>query len=285
MRIAFLILAHKNPGQLERLLKALQHPAFDFYIHLDKKINEEPFKYLADLKNVFFIKKRVKVYWATFSVVQSIINGYTEIDLNKYDYVQVISGQDFPLKPADEIYAYILKRKGTEFITCRTMEDGGEWPVAARVKRYYFLSWRIPGNYRLGDFITAVLPERKFPLGYEIVGREMWHTLTTNAIKYCLHFLKKNPAVTRYFKYCWSPDEIVFSTILYNSSFRNNIADNLSYIDWSEGLANPKTFTKADYNLLKNSEKLFARKFDIQKDEIILEELSTLTGTKNEAIV
>src|SRR6188472_271862 len=112
MKIAFLILAHKNPRQLQMLLNALQHGAFDFYIHIDKKTNAQPFDYLSSNENVFFIKKRAKIYWAAFGTIQATLNGFREIPLADYDYVNVISAQDFPLKSANEIYEYILKRKG-----------------------------------------------------------------------------------------------------------------------------------------------------------------------------
>lgn len=284
MKIAFLILAHKNPKQLQLLLNALKHPSFDFYIHIDKKVDAAPFQYLASIfNNVFFIKKRTKIYWAAFGTIQATLNGFNEIRLSDYDYVNVISGQDFPLKPADEIYNYILKRKGTEFITCQSIED--EWPVAPRVKKYHLINWRIPGKYRLGNFLTYILPERKFPVNHKIVGRANWFMLTTSAVKYCLDFLKKHPAVIRYYKYCWGADEFIFSTILYNSTFKNNIADNFIYVDWNTDTAHPKILTIDDYEALKNTSKLFARKFDMEKDSLILKKLEALIGVKNKATV
>ena len=42
MKIAVLILAHKNKGQLERLISAMQHSLVDIYIHLDKKSSLSP---------------------------------------------------------------------------------------------------------------------------------------------------------------------------------------------------------------------------------------------------
>lgn len=275
MRIAHLILTHKNPAQLQMLLKAMQHPAFDFYIHIDKKTNAEPFQYLINNKNIFLVKKRTKIYWAGWGTIQATLNGFAEILPKKlYDYINVISAQDYPLKPAEYIYNYIEKRNGTEFITCESLDT---WKVAPRVKKYHLINWRIPGKYRLGDLLTKILPERKFPLDYTFVGRANWFTLTTKAAQYILDFLKKHPAVTRYFKYCWGADEFIFSMILYNSSsFKNKIADNLVYTDWSSGKAHPKILATEDYEALKSSDKLFARKFDMQTDSVILDKLEAL---------
>lgn len=283
MKIAHLVLAHKNPKQLQMLLNALKHPEFDFYIHIDKKVNAEPFNYLINNKNIFFVEKRTKIYWAAWGTVQATINGFEEIlPKKKYDYINVISAQDFPLKPAEYIYDYISGRNGTEFITCELLDT---WKVEPRIKKYHLINWRIPGKYRLGDLLTSILPERKFPLPYIIAGRANWFTLTAKAAAYILEFLKSNPAVTRYFKYCWGADEFLFSTILFNSSFKNKIADNLLYVDWNlMDKGHPKILTESDYDMLKNSNKLFARKFDVDVDAEILKKLeSNLSGlaTKN----
>jgi len=279
MRIAHLILAHKNPIQLQMLLNALQHDAFHFYIHIDQKANAEPFKHLINNKNVFLIKKRAKIYWAGYGTIQATINGFEEIPLDDYDYVNVISAQDFPIKPADEIYNYISQRNGTEFITCLSIET--EWPIAPRVTKYHLINWRFPGKYKLESLLNVILPKRKFPLDYKIVGRANWFTLTTKAIKYSLDFLGRNPAVIQYFKYCWGADEFIFSTILYNSIFKNNIADYLIYVDWSGGRAHPKILTVDDYEAIKSSSKLFARKFDMDTDSLILKMLQDLIGVKS----
>lgn len=275
MKIAFLILAHKNPKQLGRLLHALQHDAFHFYIHIDAKSDAGQFNFLIDNKISFLIKKRAKVYWAGFGTIEATLNGFNEIPLENYDYVNVISAQDFPLKNADEIFQYLSEKNGTEFITCQNLH---EWPVAPRVQKYHLINWNIPGKYRLEKLVNLVLPKRKFPLGYTIVGRANWFTLTVKAIKYILGFLKENPQFIRYFKYCWGADEFIFSTILYNSSFNNKIADNLIYVDWSEGKPHPKILTVADYQAIKSSSKLFARKFDMETDSLILDMLEKSIG-------
>jgi hypothetical protein len=88
-----------------------------------------------------------------------------------------------------------------------------------------------------------------------------------------LTVLKEHPEISRFFKYVWGADELIFSTVLYNSVYRDKIEDNLVYIDWSEGVANPKLLTMADYPGLIGSDKLFARKFDIEKDDRIVQQL------------
>jgi hypothetical protein len=267
MKIAHLILTHKNPAQLERLLKALDHPGFDFFIHLDKKTDIAPFSYLAEKKNVFMVACRTPVYWAGFGTIQATFNGFREI-LAKggYDYINVISGQDFPLRSAAFIYEYIRERKGKEFITCESID--AEWSAAAsRVRKYHLINWRIPGKFRLEKWVNRFLPPRKFPLDHQIVGRANWFTLTTAAVKYAMDFLDAHPSVIRYYKYCWGADEFIFSTILYNSPFRDRIVDNLIYVDWTgQTQGHPRILLARDLPAIQASGKLFARKMDMGTD-------------------
>ena len=73
-------------------------------------------------------------------------------------------------------------------------------------------------------------------------------------------------------KLTWAPDEFIFQTILYNSIHRSRMVNNdLRYIDWSAGGSSPKTLTIEDIGKLSGSDKLFARKFDLNKDEHVFD--------------
>lgn len=282
MKIAHLILTHKNPAQLERLIRALGHPGFDFYVHLDKKTDAAPFLYLSQRENVHFIQNRTPVYWAGFGTIQATLNGFREIlPKGGYDYINVISGQDFTLRSAATIYDYIEKRQGKEFITCESIE--GSWSIAAdRVRKYHLINWRIPGKYRLEKLVNRLLPPRKFPFDHQIVGRANWFTLTPAAIRYCLDFLEQHPRLIRYYKYCWGADEFIFSTLLYNSSFKNNIVDNLVYVDWTgQTQGHPRILRAYDLPALQATDKLFGRKFDMDTDEEIFTLLEEWIGSKS----
>ncbi len=274
MKVAHLILAHKNPHQLERLINAMSHPGFHFYIHLDKKTREAPFAYLFERADVFPIRKRTKVYWAGWGTIQATINGFQEILPKNYDYINVISAQDFPLKPPDVLFNHLKENKGTEFITCESIDD--EWKEAApRIREYHLVNWRIKGKLRLQKLANRFLPPRKFPFNHTIVGRANWFTLTREAVRYSLDCIEKHPKLSRYYKYCWGADEFIFSTILYNSPFREWIRNNLVYVDWATPVNNghPRILTIDDLGALKSTDKFFARKFDQDHDSRILDEL------------
>jgi hypothetical protein len=56
MKIAFIILAHRHPAQLKRLLQALSHPGIDCYVHVDAKCNLSDWEDALSLPNVYIAK-------------------------------------------------------------------------------------------------------------------------------------------------------------------------------------------------------------------------------------
>ncbi|GAB3255370.1 beta-1,6-N-acetylglucosaminyltransferase [Larkinella harenae] len=275
MKLAHLILAHAQPDQLDRLLGALQHPDADFYIHIDQKTDSEPFRKLQKYPNVYFIRKREKVYWGAYSIVQATLNGFEEIVASgiSYGYVNLLSGQDYPLKSPDMIHEFLEKQSGAQFMEYLSVEN--EWHEAIpRVKKYHLINYNIPGKYALEKILNTVLPDRKAPENLIFVGRSQWFTITLEAVKYILLYLKAHPGVRQFFTLTWGVDELIFQTLLYNSPFKTALRNNnLRYIDWSEGKASPKTLTLADEAALRTSGKLFARKFNADTDAAILDVL------------
>ena len=273
-------MAHKGPQQIERFIKKFNGFPFDFYIHIDKKINILPFEYLADLPQVYFITKRVQVRWASYSYIVAIIHSLKQIleTRIRYDFISIMSGQDYPIKPVAEIHHTIEKNAGRNFIN---YEEGDEWwsHAISRINKYHFTNFGFRGRYRLQFFLNALLPLRKFPLPYKLYGgpKAMCMTLSNECATYVLDFIESNKKLRRFMRFTWVPDEFIVPTIIMNSKFKATVINNnFYYIDWSKGGANPKTLLKEDYALLLSSDKLFARKFDMKEDAIILDMLDKL---------
>ncbi len=275
MRIAHLILTHAEPAQLARLISRLKHPAADCYIHLDLKTSIEDFLFLAADKQVFFVEKREKVKWGAYSIVQATVNGFEAIlqSGKEYDYINLLSGQDYPLMSAAAIHEYLTIHPGKAFM--HTLLVNTEWQEAiTRLTQYHLSEYSIARKYTIERIINSLLPKRKMPEGLIPVGRSQWFTITTQHAAYIVTYLKNHHRVKRFFKLTWGSDEIVFQTILYNSTYREDmINDNLRYIDWSDGNPSPATFTIKDADRLLNCGKLYARKFNAKTDSQVLDYL------------
>ncbi len=283
MRIANLIIGHKNPTQLLRLVDRLQHPSFDVYIHIDKKVDLREFEKLENIRNVFFIKNRVKVNWGGNSTSTAIVKSMNEILEGgiSYAFINLLSAQDYPLKTSEHIFEFFKRNSGRNFISYDVSLESEWWKQAtARYERYHLTDWSFPGKYLLQKVINIITPKRKFPGDMKLYGsqKSTWWSITGECARYVTKEALANEKLNSFLKYCWGTDEFLVATLIMNSPFRTQVENNnLRYIDWSEGNANPKILTKGDSCELKKSEMLFARKFDINIDWEILDEIDTYT--------
>ncbi|MGB8195295.1 MAG: beta-1,6-N-acetylglucosaminyltransferase [Chitinophagaceae bacterium] len=280
--MAHLIMAYKDPAQIERLVKKLSHPDFDFYIHLDSKFPIGPFEYLGNIERVYFIKDRKKVRWAGFSFTQAVLNSMDEImhTGRKYDFISCMSGQDYPLVSTREFHSFFEARPGKNFLAFE--EFGSDWwkRAAIRIHQYHMTDFDFKGRYKLQAVINSILPKRKFPLDYTLYGgeRATWWTISVECALYLMKFIKLNTRLRRFSKFTWAPDEYLIPTLIMNSPFKDSvIPENYRYIDWSQGGSNPKILTVKDFEALKKTDKLLARKFDIKIDTAVLDLIDETT--------
>lgn len=89
-------------------------------------------------------------------------------------------------------------------------------------------------------------------------------------MNWIFEYLQNNHNYVSYFMHCSTPDESFFQTLVMNSPYKDKREDYLHYVDWSEGGNSPKTLTIDDYEKLKASDKLMARKFDANGDKEVM---------------
>lgn len=89
--------------------------------------------------------------------------------------------------------------------------------------------------------------------------------------------MSDNPWYEEGYKSSLTPDESFFQTLFMMSPYKNTRHDYLHYIDWSERPGKPRnspnTLTLADYDKMKESGYLMARKFDMDVDKGIIYKL------------
>lgn len=271
MKIALLILAHKHPQQLKRLIMASRHPSLDFWVHIDSKSQFDDFKEIFELENVFKVQS-TKVDWGCFNTIECMLNSLNAASKTdeKYDYYQFLSGMDYPIKPIQLLVDHLQQNNGYEFIGNRPLEESLQ-----NLKRFNFYNFnKIKQPFRriCEKLANTFLPRRKFSVLFEIRKGPQWMTLSNAAVKYLLEFTQSNKKIIRYFRYVEVPDEFFFQTILYNSPFRATMKNHIfHYIDWSEQKKNPKILTVEDKEKLFDSPLFFARKFDVSIDATILD--------------
>ncbi len=67
MNLAYIIMAHKQPKQLKRLITALQTDTTSFFIHINKEaepVYQEAVQLLKDIPNLSFVPRQ-STFWGT----------------------------------------------------------------------------------------------------------------------------------------------------------------------------------------------------------------------------
>ena len=196
----------------------------------------------------------------------------------KYDYIWLISGQDFPLKSSQEIINFLEKNKGKNFIEINKFERENTIK-----KRYelYFPNWMRSKNFFVRclnmwyiniALHLGTLLDRKNILNVDFYYGSQWWTLTYECAKEIYDILLKGEYID-YYKGSLVPDESIFQTIYMNSRFKDKYYDKLTYVNWKGQINHPKTFTIEDCDELEKVNYLMARKFDEDFDDKIINKL------------
>lgn len=284
MRVAHLIIAHKEPSQVERLVNRLAHADCDVFIHLDKKTDRAAFRRLERLPQVYFIRNRQLIRWAGYSFTKAILTGIAEVlEAGHYDFINLMSGQDYPLQPMDALLAFLGRHPGRSFLSYETQDSPWWQQNISRVAHYHSTDFQFKGQYQLQAWINRLLPDRTFPLGYPLYGGNcaMYWTISREGARYLTDFLQEHPVIARFARFTWAPDEFLIPTLLLNSPLAGQVLNNnLRYIDWSQGGPNPRFLGMEDLAALRCSPAFFARKFDIRQDSHILDQVDELIDTR-----
>ncbi|XP_002737587.1 N-acetyllactosaminide beta-1,6-N-acetylglucosaminyl-transferase-like [Saccoglossus kowalevskii] len=107
--IAYSILVHEDAAQIERLFRAIYMPQNFYCFHIDKKASDNFKQAVVNLvscfDNAFIASKLEHVIYSSFSRLQADINCLQDLIKvsNKWTYAINLAGQDFPLKTNREI--------------------------------------------------------------------------------------------------------------------------------------------------------------------------------------
>ena len=275
MRLAVIIITYTSAAQIRRFIEKLNNGYFDFYIHLDLKVDLATHAVLMNMPNVFFVQNRVGVNWGGYTTMEATLNSLRELKQSgrKYDFVHLVTGQDYPIKAPQYIMDFCEHNKGKEFINYKFYKT--EWNEGMlRIERYYFNDIKMKGRFRIAEFVNSVMPKRKFPYpDWVLCGNETFWSLSQECAQYVVDVIDNDKKLENYLRLRWAPDEFVFQTVLMNSPFKDRIVNNnYRFINWPEGGGvRPNFFMTGDFERIRASEALFARKFDMAKDHVIFD--------------
>ena len=308
MKYAYLVLAHNNPQQLERLLNRLQDPAVEFYIHVDKKCDISSFLYIAKISNnIHFINERYKVFHRGYASINATLALLKAAQRTDPDYNILMSGADYPIKSNQYIKDFLFDRKGAEFISFFRLQDRPAW--LKKVEQYFYwdsIFTQFNGGVeftskrfrRLQKKLAKRIPNRKFIDGLEPYGGSQWWMISDDCARFVIDYIEGSWRFRQFFRFTDVPNELVFQTVILNSPFARKVMNwseyddeekrkqlhstwpcpasvyNFRYIDWTperqSGSGHPVTLDEQDFDCLEKSHCLFARKMDSKKSAALM---------------
>lgn len=287
MKIAYIILAYKDPEQVFGMMRSLQNISASFFLHVDANSKIDGFKNFPDnldQTRIHLSENRFKTNWSSFGCVEAILFNMKKIVSlgDKFDFVITLTGQDYPLQKLIDIEKRLLQNPNNIYMEFFKLpspkwKNGG----ISRVMSYHFNLFKnrtvIKIFHRMMIFLSPILPTKKMGAKYDLYGGEAHFIFPFETVGYMLDFINKNPKFLSFFKHTYMPDEVIFQTLLMNSPFKDKVVNNtLKYTDWSKpehGL--PAILTTSDFKSLEKSDCLFARKFDAVKSQKLLDLIDT----------
>lgn len=299
MNIAYIVLAHKLPEQVVRLVKKLNSPSATFLIHVDKKSAASIYRSIAEglasWENVYFLKRHT-IYYGDYGHVRATLEGIRKlIELHvSFDHVILLTGQDYPIKSNEEIETFLQESDQKSFIEYFPLPDerwGDEHGGLDRIDYWHlhWAGWELPLMKKVRSIlplpepiwsgIVRVVPfRRQPPIDFRWFGGSAYWCLNRQCIEYVDELMRGNAGLEKYFAHIGIPGEIFFQTLLLNSPFKDQVVNkSLWYIAWSN-TRHPAILNKQHFDLFMSTDNLFARKFDITVDETVLDMIDAATS-------
>lgn len=270
--IGFVLLVHKNPGQVQRLVERLSSTGH-ISLHVDRGASAEIYRELrerlANYRDLTWLQRR-RTSWGGFALVEATLDGMKEAALRRADYTVVLSGQDYPIQPLHTLEEFLHQSAGRSYLRHYRLPNP-EWPPDGmlRFERWHFNDipirqpWlRKRARNALVTLFNGLLPGRRLPEPLVPFGGPQWWCLHSRCVEYVLAFTLQHPGVARFFRHVRIPDEAYFHTVLLNSDLAATIENRmLTFVDWG-GPPYPRILHEADFPALVKCGVYFARKFD-----------------------
>jgi Core-2/I-Branching enzyme len=285
MTVAYVVLSHRNPAQVVRLVRALaEGPAAQVLVRHDRRRSTlEPTAIEAAGGQA--IEDGIEVEWARWSYLELIVSCLREARRLDPDWTLILSGQDYPLRPMADIETD-LERSGSdarigavrEVETRRPVRDD-EFYLRCRYRHYARpRAMPVPPRTLRGLIYARAMPplvglRRLAPAPLRFYASADWLTLGRRAVRTVLE-ASRDRRLMRHFRRVAVPSESFFASVLLADPSLAVEHDHRRFARFSgPGAAHPDTLTSEDLERILASGADFARKFDTEIDSDVLDRL------------
>lgn len=277
MKIVYLLLTHRNERQIKRLVSRLRTGSNGFLLlhHDHSKGVSLPYQNSSD---IHVIRDYVPVTWGGETIALAMLRGIRWLEEEKFDFdwVIIISGQDYPIQPLHRIESFLTNTSHDAFITYEPVYEDltlhrRSWQTEC-LYRYFYRSVRLFGR--------ELRFKRRHPYGKGVdcfIGTN-WLNLSRRAVEHLWSRKEMTARLVRYLKGTFCPEETLFQTLLLNDSGLDVANDDKRFILWQEHSPHPELLCLEHLNAMVGGGAFFARKFDDAVCPEILDRLDEVTA-------
>lgn len=217
-----------------------------------------------------------------------------------YDRLITLSGLDYPLWTDTQIMRFAEEHVSEQWLTAWDITQSDDEYQKQRVTLYhYFRDMPLSLRNLLRRAIICgsrtalkVLGFRKPAIIRSLHGdcdiwfSSCWIGITGDCARYIIDTLNEDKSFERYFRHSYTPDELLYTTLIMNSPFAGQATvfreklnpgglpalTQLHYIEYTDKIA---VYSLADYDKLKASGKMFVRKLQSGISDTLVARLDT----------
>ena len=293
VKIAYIVLCHMDDNFVAHLAKTLQYKNDGVFIHVDGKVDIKPFKERCEgLYNVHFVsgEKRVDNFWGGYN---SIVATFNTIELalktDDYDRFVLLQGHDYPIVSNNYIHRFFSNHLDVEFCKASNISVSKKKISYMKIGGYWHFDnknifWKLLHKFNTLGIKYRPLRFRADSRIWDIYSGWAHFALTRGCVEYCLDNYHNNIKFNRFMRHRFPPDELYIPTIIYNSPYAEKIDTsivynrkgeatklNLTYFEYPDEVKIRIFKDKEDYEFLKKTGCLYARKINSSSYALIEE--------------
>jgi hypothetical protein len=265
--VGFVMLSHQRLDRAAQLALHLSRAGCPVAVHVDANAPVAEFtRFAAGMQGVADVSlvARRPTPWGSWGLVAATLDAAATL-LGTYPdltHVALISSACLPLRPLDELAAFLGARPGVDFIESVTIRDVS-WAQggldAERFALYFPFDWK--RQRRRFDLAVRVQRSlgvrRRIPEGIVPHMGSQWWCLTRTTLEAILSHPRR-AAWETYFRQVWIPDESFFQTVVRQVSDRVE-SRSLTFSRF-DVQGRPRVFYDDHLQLLRSTDCFFARK-------------------------
>jgi hypothetical protein len=268
--VAYVVLAHRSPGQLQALVRAVAPGRV--YLHIDRRTPEPLARRLAERPSAqVTLVEGLATRWASWTIVEATLSGIRAALEGGATHVVLMSGQCLPLAGHESVSGFLEEAGPVSFLRSHPVPS---WNYGREGGMNRFRGWHRP---TLGRDVRVPLPN-PVPPGLSLRLGSFQSVVDAGSARSLLA-AADSAIMRRFFSRVWIPDECFLHSVLATTRPDHVVSENLWFMDWSNtDRRHPRTFGAEDVDRLAavagrpsdvsgyGRAKLFARKFDLDTD-------------------